>query len=289
MSEKQFTIVGLGEVLWDIFPSSEKMLGGAPANFAYIATKLGDRGILASRVGDDSDGTEIIERLQNTGLDTSNVQIDPNYSTGMVQVRIQDGQPAYEIPEPIAWDFLELTANWHDLALKCDALCFGSLAQRNPVSRQTIREFVGATRTDCLRIFDVNLRQRFFSYEVLSDSLTLANAAKLNHEELILISELLDVSGENETEQAQNLKNKFDLRFICVTQGERGSMLFAENEMSQHKGIRVETADTVGAGDAFTAAMTRGFLHGLNLDEINREANRVAAFVASRPGAMPDF
>ena len=286
MSEKQFKIVGLGEVLWDDLPDG-KQLGGAPANFAYVSNALGNRGIILSRVGDDEFGREILDELQAKNLPAENIQIDAEKPTGIVNVKLENGQPSYEIVENVAWDFLELSENWREIAAKTDAVCFGSLAQRGKVSRQTICEFVGLSKG--LKIFDVNLRQNYFSAQVIRDSLALANVAKLNHDELPMIAEMLEITGETQFETAKNLREKFDLKFLCVTRGANGSLLLNENEFSENAGLKITVKDTIGAGDAFTAAMTHGILRGWELDEINEFANKVGAFVASNTGAMPDF
>jgi len=288
MSEKRFKIVGIGEILWDLLPAG-KQPGGAPANFAFIVSQLGDCGTVVSRVGDDRNGAEILEKLKSYGLEINEIQIDRKNSTGTVKVNLKNGQPEYEIIEPVAWDFLEMNDNLHDLAKKCDAVCFGSLAQRNSVSRKTIREFLHLTRNDALQIFDVNLRQKFFSPEILRESLVLANVVKLNNEELPKICEMFAVEGANETEQTKKLRGKFDLRLLCLTRGAKGSLLVTENGISENHGVKVEITDTIGAGDAFTAALTHGFLRGWSLNEINEKASRVGAFVASNEGAMPDF
>ncbi|MCY7345290.1 MAG: carbohydrate kinase [Pyrinomonadaceae bacterium] len=284
----KYKTIGIGEILWDLLPAGKRP-GGAPANFAYISKRLGDHGIVVSRVGNDAAGNEILRNLERVGADVSHVQKDAEYQTGNVKVSLENGQPSYEITENVAWDYLDLTADWRDLAKVCDAVCFGTLAQRNEFSRRTIREFVKLTRRDCLRIFDVNLRQNYYSAEILRESLESANIVKLNNEELPKICEMLTVAGGNETEQLKNLREKFNLRLICLTRGASGSLLSAANEASENGGVKIEIADTIGAGDAFTAALTHGFLRGWSLDEINQFANRVGAFVASQPGAMPDL
>ena len=281
-------VIGIGEILWDLLPSG-KQPGGAPANFAYISRRLGDHGIVVSRVGNDAAGDEILQILERVGADVSHVQKSAEHHTGTVKVSLANGQPSYEILENVAWDYLESTEDWRDLAISCDAVCFGTLAQRNEFSRRTIREFVKLTRRDCLRIFDVNLRQNYYSAEILRESLESANVVKLNNEELPKICKMIAVEGEDETEQIKNLREKFDLRLICLTRGANGSLLLTANEASENGGVKVAVADTIGAGDAFTAALTHGFLRGWSLDEMNNFANRVGAFVASQTGAMPDF
>ncbi|MBS1796339.1 MAG: carbohydrate kinase [Acidobacteria bacterium] len=286
MSERKFIIVGIGEVLWDVLPDGQK-LGGAPANFAYVSNCLGGEGVVLSRVGDDPAGRAIVEELGRKNLSTARLQSDPRNRTGVVNVSFEDGQPAYEIVAPAAWDFLELSDDWRALAGRADAVCFGSLAQRGAVSRATVREFVGATRG--LRVFDVNLRQDFFSPEILGASFGLANVVKLNHEELPVIAKIFGVAETGLIEQARALLVKFDLRLICVTRGANGSVLTTPDEISAVGGRPIEVRDTIGAGDAFTAAMVNGLLRGRPLFEINEFANRTGAFVASQTGAMPEF
>lgn len=286
MAGKRLWIIGLGEILWDILPN-EKHLGGAPANFAYISNQLGNNGIVLSRVGNDELGKEIFRSLKTKQISTDFVQIDREKSTGKVNVVLEKGQPNYEIVENAAWDFLELSENWLKIAEKCDAVCFGSLAQRNEISRKTIREFVGLTKN--LRIFDVNLRQNYFSGEILRESFRLANIVKLNHEELPIVAEMFDCKAENQIETARSLLEKFSLILICITRGGNGSHLITKDRTSEHKGLKIKIADTIGAGDAFTAAMINGILRNWELDKINDFANKVGAFVASKTGAMPVF
>jgi fructokinase len=284
---KKFNIIGLGEILWDLLPG-EKQLGGAPANFAYIASQLGDRGIVLSRVGDDECGCAILEALKAKNLSTENIQIDSKNPTGIVNVSLGgDAQPRYEIAPNAAWDFLELSDDWREIARTADAVCFGSLAQRNAVSRKTICEFVDLTK--CLRIFDVNLRQHFFSPEILRNSLNLANVVKLNHEELPVIAEMFEIKAKSPVETTQKLLVQFGLKLICMTRGENGSILVSKDEIAENAGLRIEVKDTIGAGDAFTAALAHGILRDLRLPEINAFANKVGAFVASNKGAMPSL
>jgi len=280
-------VVGLGEVLWDLFPEG-KQLGGAPANFAYITNLLGDRGIIASRVGHDALGDEIQQRLGTLGLESSYLQLDSARPTGTVRVRVdQDGQARFEITDMVAWDFLEWTPAWESLAQQADAICFGSLAQRSPASRETIHKFLGAARPGTARIFDVNLRQAFYSAKVLSESLKFADIAKLNAEELPRVVELLGIPHHGEQPSAERLRFAYGLKLVCVTRGARGSFLVSEFERHEHPGFRVQVADTVGAGDAFTAALVHHFLRGAGLAAMNEAANRIGAWVASCVGATP--
>ncbi len=286
MTEQQFNIIGLGEILWDVLPDG-KQLGGAPANFAYISNALGNTGIVLSRVGNDEFGREILDELQAKNLSTEYVGIDAEKLTGIVNVKLENGQPSYEIVENVAWDFLELSENWREIAAKTAAVCFGSLAQRSKVSRKAIREFVALTND--LKIFDVNLRQNYFSAEIIRESFALANVVKLNHDELPIIAKMLEIAGENQFETAKNLREKFNLKFLCVTRGANGSLLISENNFSENAGLKITVKDTIGAGDAFTAAMTHGILRGWELEKINEFANKVGAFIASNTGAMPSF
>lgn len=281
------TIVGLGEILWDVFPEG-KRLGGAPANFAYMASLLGDRGIVASRIGTDPLGAKAQSKLESLGLETSFLELDPAHPTGTVKVAVApDGQPSYEITEEVAWDFLELGPAWESLALHADAVCFGSLAQRSRMSRDTIRAFLEAVRPGTARVFDVNLRQAFYSAEVVSESLKLADFVKLNREELARVMELLDLGEHDEELSARRLLHASSAKLVCVTRGESGSLLVTSDRCDEHPGFRVPVVDTVGAGDAFAAALVHHFLRGSSLGEMSEAANRMGAWVASQAGATP--
>jgi fructokinase len=287
MQKNRYTVIGLGELGWDLLPAG-KQLGGAPANFAYITSLLGDNGILASRVGSDSLGNEALEQLAKLKLNSAFVQRDPIQQTGTVKVEVDNaGQPCFDITAPVAWDFLEWTSQWRELAPVADAVCFGSLAQRSPTSRATMGNFLHAARPGAILVFDVNLRQNFYSKEILSESLKLATIVKLNHEELPKIMRLLELKNSSESNSARLLLSSYNLKLVCVTRGATGSLLISTNETSEHPGFRVQVADTVGAGDAFTAALVRGYLRATPLDEINKSANRVGAWVASQPGGTP--
>src|ERR1700688_797254 len=287
MAEHKYIVVGLGELLWDLLPAG-KQLGGAPANFAYITNLLGDKGIPASRIGNDSLGAEAVHKLTRLGLTAQFVQQDLVHPTGTVDVKIDDaGQPRFEILQPVAWDFLERTEEWRLLAGQADAVCFASLAQRSPQSQSTIRNFLQATRPEAVRIFDVNLRQNFYSRQVVAESMKLATVVKLNHEELPKIMHLLGFDNSDEQSNARCLLAAYRLKLICVTRGDAGSLLITTDQLSDHQGVRVKVADTIGAGDAFTAAMVHGYLRGIPLPQINEMANRVGAWVASQSGATP--
>jgi fructokinase len=280
-----YDVLGIGELLWDMLPTG-KQVGGAPTNFAFHARSMGANASVISRVGDDPLGKELIEHLFSLGVPTCSVSLDPAHLTGVVEVTVAaDGQPHYVIQEDVAWDHLH--ADELDSAARADALCFGSLAQRNNVSRLAIRELLKASKPEALRIFDVNLRQNFYCEDVVEHSLKLANVLKLNDAELPVIADLLRLRSDSEKEQIAELTHHFGLRLVAYTRGSHGSWLHDGEQWSEHPGIHVEVKDTVGAGDAFTAAVTMGMLLGWDLDRINEIANRVAAFVCSSEGGTP--
>jgi fructokinase len=280
-------VVGLGEVLWDILPE-RTCLGGAPANFAYITTLMGDQGIVASRVGSDSRGVEALRKMKELGLDIDHVQTDDEHATGAVKVEVDGkGQPKFEIARAAAWDFMEWTADWQSLAETADAVCFGSLAQRSEASRSTIRRFLGAAGPRTLKVFDVNLRQPYYTAEILGDSMRLADIVKLNDEELPRIMRMAGFAHKSELLSATRLIGAFELKMVCITRGGRGSLLVRDDDSNEHPGFRITVADTVGSGDAFTAGLVHEYLLGSTLQGMNEVANRVGAWVASEVGAMP--
>jgi fructokinase len=281
------TVVGLGEILWDLLPSG-RQLGGAPANFAYCSHLLGDRGIVASRIGRDQLGEDISRSLEKAGITDRFLQTDDFRPTGTVLVQVDSaGQPKFEITNPAAWDYLELTEDWQELAKSADAVCFGSLAQRSAKSRATVLNFLEATSADTLRIFDVNLRQSFYSTEIICESLRRANTVKLNHEEVPRVRELLTMNAAGDVSFCRNLMERFELKLVCITRGANGSLLCDHHGSHEHPGFRVKVKDTIGAGDAFTAALVHKYLRERGLAEMNEAANRMGAWVASHSGAMP--
>jgi fructokinase len=281
------TIVGLGELLWDVFPN-RKELGGAPANFAYMTSLLGDEGMVASRVGRDRLGNAAARRLAKLGLSRDCLQIDTQHPTGTVNVQVsEDGQPQFQIAESVAWDFFEWTPQWQALAGRADAVCFGSLAQRSPGSRETIRLFLKTLRPNALKVFDVNLRQHFFSAAILRESAGLADIMKVNHEELPKVAQLLGYKPSAKETPGSWLLRTCNLKLICVTEGMNGSFLVAADGIHKHPGFPAEVADTVGAGDAFTAALIHHYLRGASLEAMNTAANRMGSWVASQVGATP--
>ena len=280
-------IVGLGEVLWDLLPE-RKSLGGAPANFAYIANLLGDEGIVASRVGHDQNGTDARICLERLGLRTDFLQTDENHATGTAKVEVDPaGQPRYEIPQPSAWDFLDWTVGWQDLAARADAVCFGSLAQRSAKSHATIATFLRAMPQGSAGVFDVNLRQSFWTPEIILESLQQADIVKLNDEEMPTIKALSNISEHDDRVSMCLLVEKWNLKLVCVTGGSSGSLLVSKSDSNEHLGFRVKVADTVGAGDAFTAALVHEYVSGSSLDLMNEMANLVGAWVASEVGGTP--
>ncbi len=286
-------ILGIGELLWDILPEGAK-LGGAPANFTVMAGRLGNHAAILSRIGRDDLGRQAIDRLNPMPIDTSCLEVDPVHETGRVTVNFVEGEPHYTIHQPTAWDFLELSDEWVRLAERADAICFGSLAQRSRESRQTIQTLAAQTKAACIRVFDVNLRVPFYSSEVIQESLELATVLKLSDEEMPQVLSLLGLPADDEPDSerlrlgADRLLGEFPtLEMVAVTRGAQGSLLVRREEWSEHPGFPVKVADRIGAGDAFTAALTHYMLRGADLATLNEAGNRWGAWVASQSGAMP--
>lgn len=280
------SVIGIGEILWDMLPGG-KQLGGAPANFAYHVHAQGLPAAVVSSVGQDALGQEVRERLAELGMETGTIQISPAYPTGTVTVKLDaNGLPDYIIHENVAWDHIHWRDSLSELAARTTAICFGSLGQRSPVSRDTIRQFLRATPSDCLRVFDINLRQSYYSAEIIADSLTAATVLKLNHEELPVVASLFSLTGSPH-EILSSLLTRFSLDLITVTRGGDGSLLATPDGLLEHPGYPVEVVDTVGAGDAFTAALVAGLLRGESLEAIHDSANRRAAAVCAHAGAIP--
>ena len=286
-------ILGMGELLWDVLPQGAR-LGGAPANFTVMAGRLGNHAAILSRIGRDDLGREAVHLLDPLPADTSFLQIDPIHETGRVTVSFTNGQPEYTIHQPAAWDSMDLSGDWVQLAERADAICFGSLAQRSLESRQTIQTLAAQTSARCIRVFDVNLRTPFFSSEVIQESLELASVVKMNDAEVPLVLALLGLPAEEDPPPdslklgAERLLAEFPtLQMVAVTRGGDGSLLVTRDEWHQHPGYPVRVADTIGAGDAFTAAMTHYLLRGADLATLNEAGNRWGGWVASQSGAMP--
>ncbi len=288
MTKPRPTAVGIGELLWDLLPEGKEM-GGAPANFAYHARMLGAEGIIVSRVGADDLGREMLSSLRARGLDVAYIGLDPGFPTGTVSVELAgDGQPRFTIHEGVAWDRLVLGPEHESLAGRADIACFGTLAQRGAAARAAIGAFLGKVPAGCLRVFDVNLRQAYFSRELIIENLKRCDALKLNDSELPVLGDMLGLGGSEE-EKLAGLVRDFRLKAAALTRGEKGSLLCGpDGEMAEHPGVKPERmADTVGAGDAFTAAFAMGLLAGESLATIGEKANRLASYVCSRPGGMP--
>jgi fructokinase len=287
-------VAGLGELLWDMLPEGPR-LGGAPANFAVMAGRLGDYAVIASRLGADPLGEQARAALDALPADTSLLQTDAELATGTVTIALEGGEPRYTIHEPVAWDRLAFTPEWRTLAASADAVCFGTLAQRGAASRQTILDFLDATRPGCVRIFDANLRAPFWSGEVLRESLARATILKLNAAELPQTLQATGACphtpGHRDDEEllrgARLLLERYPLAMVCVTLGGHGSLLATRSECHRHPGHPATVRDTVGAGDAFTAALAHYSLEGAPLAVLNEAGNRWGAWMASQTGAMP--
>ena len=278
------TIVGIGEILWDLLPSG-RQLGGAPANFAYCSHLLGSRAVVVSRVGDDELGFEVRARLSQAGIGDDFIATDTKHPTGTVQIEVTPfGQPTFQFTHSVAWDFLEWNDELRDLAGSAEAVCFGTLAQRSEASRKTILKFIDSTKTTAVKIFDINLRQSFYSTEIIADSIRRSTVLKLNDQELPLLANVLAIDQSN---FARTIIERFEVKLVCITRGQNGSILVATVSTDEHPGFRVQVKDAVGAGDAFTAGLVHKFLRGSSLAAMNDTANRMGAWVASCEGAMP--
>ncbi len=277
-------IAALGEVLWDLLPSG-KQPGGAPANFAHHARRLGAEAVLVSRVGRDALGQELLLHLADHGMPLRFVRMDDRHPTGIVDVKLDAaGQPRFTIHQDVAWDHIAWDQSLARLARHADAVCFGSLGLRSPVSRTTIDRFLASTQDSCVRVLDINLRQDFYTVDILNLALNKATILKLNEEELERLGELFSIGG-SQSHRLERLLAQYQLALIALTRGERGSVLITPQESVDHSGFPVEVGDTVGAGDAFTAALVWGWLKDWALDEIGVFANRLAADVCAHQGA----
>ena len=278
-------IVGLGEALWDVLPEGKK-LGGAPANFAYHAAQFGLDTIAISALGEDKLAEETIDALKEHNLNYLMPRVP--YPTGTVQVTLTgDGIPTYDIKENVAWDNIPLTDEMLEIAKNARAVCFGSLAQRNVVSRENIHKFLDATPDDCVKIFDINLRQQFYSKEVIKESLKRCNILKINDEELVLIGRMFGYPGLDIENKCWLILGKYNLDMLVLTCGTNGSYVFTPGQMSFQETPKVEVADTVGAGDSFTGSFVGSILNGKPVPEAHKTAVQVSAFVCTQNGAMP--
>ncbi|MGZ0708733.1 carbohydrate kinase family protein [Coraliomargarita sp. W4R53] len=283
-----FKIVGLGELLWDVFPA-RKRLGGAPANFAYHCHQFGACAYPVSALGADALGQAARRNLTGKGIDVSFVQETSAWPTSEVLVTLSEhGKPAYEIIENVAWDHLALTPDLLQLAATVDAVCFGVLSQRCEETRKTIQGFLAHMSPTALKIFDINLRQSYFSKTLVEQCLQRATVLKLSDEELPQLAEYFGLKGVD-VEQLSALRAQFDLDLVAYTLGGEGSVLCSANEMDVHDGFQVTVVDSVGAGDSFTSALCIGLLSCWPLSEVNAFANEVAAYVCSQKGATPEL
>lgn len=284
---KDNLVIGLGEILWDVLPEGKK-LGGAPANFAYHASQFGLNAMAVSAIGQDPLGDETLRALESKGLDYYIERIE--YPTGTVQVRLDaNGIPHYEIKEGVAWDNIPYTDSMKQLAQHCRAVCFGSLAQRNNISRRTIAKFLDTMPEDReqLKIFDINLRQEFYSEEVIDASLRRCNVLKINEEEIMQVKTLFEWGETGFETVCRKLLERYGLKMVILTCGVNGSYVFMPRFTSFQPTPHVKVADTVGAGDSFTGAFTAAIMNNLPITEAHELAVKVSAYVCTQQGAMP--
>lgn len=279
--------VGLGEILFDVFPTGAK-LGGAPANFAYHAGQHGLHSVAVSAVGNDVLGDEALRQLADKKLKYVMPKVD--YPTGTVQITLDsEGVPTYDIKKGVAWDNIPFTDEIKEIAANTGAVCWGSLAQRSEVSRKTIYEFLEHTPEDCLKVFDINLRQNFYTKEVICDSLKRCNVLKINDEELITIGRLFGYPGLDIENKCWLILGKYNLDMLVLTCGVNGSYVFTPGKVSFQETPKVEVADTVGAGDSFTGTFCASILKGKSVEEAHKLAVEVSAYVCTQHGAMPEI
>lgn len=280
-------IIGIGEILWDVLPDG-KVLGGAPANFAYHVSQYGFDGIAVSAIGKDLLGDEIKQILGNKNLNTILEELD--FPTGTVKVTLDgNGIPQYEICENVAWDNIHLSTELKDLIPLVQTVCFGSLAQRNSVSRKTINLFLDLLSDDVLKVFDINLRQNFYNKEILNTSLEKCNILKINDEEVKIIKDLFEWNNLEEIELCQKILVDYNLKMVILTKGTEGSLVITPEYTSFKKTPIVKVVDTVGAGDSFTASFVAGILKGKKVEEAHAIAVELSAFVCTQKGAMPEI
>lgn len=283
-------IVALGEVLFDCFPSGERLLGGAPANCVFHACQTGMEGVVISAVGKDALGDEAIRLLEKKGLTLCLQRVD--HPTGQVLVTVDEkGDCSYEIALGSAWDNIPLTPEALSLADSCRAVTVGSLAQRCEVSRSTIQAFLkrAAAREDCLVVFDINLRQQYYSLEVIEETLFLSGILKINDEELSVLARLMDEENLQEAAFCRHLIQTYNLRMVILTMGSGGSKVYTMSDVTYAEAEKVDVVSTVGAGDAFTGVFISSLLKGKTIEMAQKLATRCAAFVCRHAGAMPEF
>ena len=280
-------VVGIGELLWDMLPSGKK-IGGAPINFVYHAAMNGSEGYAITAVGDDKSGNEILSDMAKYGVNI--ISSRNSYPTGMVKVSLDSmGVAEYEIVENVAWDYIELREKAIDVVRRCDCICFGSLAQRNPVSRHAIYTLLKHAPDTAIKFFDINLRQHYFSKEIILRSINAATILKLNKEELDVIGQLFGISG-NEDSISDKLMRNHNLRHIILTCGESYSKVYCrDGEMSYQTTPKVDVVDTIGAGDSFSGTFVSEILNGANVKEAHRKSVEISAWVCTESGAFPKY
>lgn len=287
MEKNNRYVVGLGEALWDVLPDGKK-LGGAPANFAYHAGQFGLQTIAVSALGEDALSKETVQQLEEKKLNYEMPRVP--YPTGTVLVELDaEGIPTYDIKENVAWDNIPFSESIENIARHAQAVCFGSLAQRNVVSRETIYKFLDSTPSDCVKIFDINLRQQFYTKEVIQESLKRCNILKINDEELITIGRMFGYPGLDIENKCFLILGKYNLDMLVLTCGVNGSYVFTPGKVSYQPTPKVEVADTVGAGDSFTGSFCAAILRGKTVEEAHQLAVRVSAYVCTQNGAMPQI
>lgn len=285
MADKKPFIVGIGELLWDVFPEG-KRAGGAPVNFVYHAAQAGAEGCAVSAVGDDEWGREILQELKKSGI--HGIISTVPYPTGRVLVKMKDGIPSYTIMDDVAWDHLPLTPEALNAVSRADAVCYSTLSVRHTHTKETVKKLLASARPDALRFFDVNLRQSYYSKGLIEDLLGFSNAFKLNDDELVVLRGLFGFTGADE-EVCRALLRQYKLRYLIFTAGAKYSVVYTPNDISRIDTPRVTVVDTVGAGDSFSGAFVYAVLTGKTLREAHENAVKTAAFVCSRAGAWPSY
>jgi fructokinase len=285
--DNKYRMAGIGEILWDLLPDG-RQLGGSPMNVVYHCNAAGINSVVVSAVGRDSNGKEILDLVCKKGNSTSFIHTLDSHPTGTVSVKLDMGIPDFTIHNDVAWDYIPWSNALLELAENIDAVAFGSLAQRNEVSRETIRKFISNMKPGSIRVFDINLRQDFHSREILDNSLKLATILKINDEELPVLANYYNISG-SDYQIAKKLMEKFKLDLLALTRGSKGSTLFSREIISVKNAPEVKIKDTVGAGDTFTGVMIAGLLKNKPIEEIHKDAVETAAWVCSKEGGTPAY
>ncbi len=280
--KKRPVIIGIGELLWDMLPTGKKA-GGAPINFVYHASRLGAESYAISAIGNDSLGDEIMTKIEEINIEHVIERV--NFPTGTVLVKLKDGLPDYTIIENVAWDHIPMTEQIKELAKKADVICFGSLAQRSDTSRKTIMTMLSLVPQESFRIFDINIRQSFYSKEIINESLKVSNVFKINDDELELLKELYEMQQSDDNELCHWFVERFNLKYMILTAGDSYSKIFTSETSSYIKTPTVKVVDPVGAGAALTGALTSSILAGKSLSDSHQAAVDRAAFVCSKSGA----